>query len=173
MNKTPQSGSPINSVIINPQRTDTFISGIVMCCVLHDINKYTVIPEILTGKMDVDWYLKRQNYIGFYKAIQKNEMLRFGCDYINEKDIDYVCMHAISEKKWHCFCDPSVSEAIKFLLHNKATVIVDASDYEIWREQNFYIQSAGPLSKYIDRHTKLNKKEFLDLVSKVKSEIES
>ena len=153
-----------------------FISGIVMCCVLHDINKYTVIPEILTGKMDVDWYLKRQNYIGFYKAIQKNEMLRFGCDYINEKDIDYVCMHAISEKKWHCFCDPSVSEAIKFLLHNKATVIVDASGYEIWSEPEFYIQSADQLSKHIrcyaDRHKALSKKEFLDLVSKVKGENE-
>lgn len=149
-----------------------FISVFAVCYVGYYISEYTSIPEILTGKMDVSWYLKRQNYIGFNKAIKKNEMLRFGCDYINEKDIDYVCMHAISEKKWHCFCDPSVSEAIKFLLHNKATVIVGASTCEIWREQNFYIQSAGLLRKYIDRHIKLNKKEFLSLVNRVKNEIE-
>lgn len=62
------------------------------------IKEYTQIPEILTGKMDVSWYLKRQNYIGFNKAIKKNEVLRFGCNNITEKDIDYVCMHAISEK---------------------------------------------------------------------------
>lgn len=55
-------------------------------------------------------------------------------------------------------------------------MIVTVSDSEIWRGPNFYIQSAGLLSKYIrcyaDRHRALSKKEFLDLVSKVKGENE-
>lgn len=152
-----------------------FISVFAVCYVIYYISEYTAIPEILTGKMDVSWYLKRQNYIGFNKAIKKNEVLRFGCNNITEKDIDYVCMHAISEKKWRCFCDPAVAEAIKFLLHNKVSLNVYAPGTYSGCGPVFYILYAGQLSKYIrryaDRHTKLNKKEFLDLVSKVKSEI--
>ena len=65
-----------------------FISVFAVCYVGYYISEYTSIPEILTGKMDVSWYLKRQNYIGFNKAIKKNEVLRFGCNNITEKDID-------------------------------------------------------------------------------------
>lgn len=154
-----------------------WISGIGFLFLIDMVKEYTNIPEILTGNMPVEWYLKRKNYLGVQKAIKKSEVLYFSCNNITEKDIDYVCMHAISEKKWRCFCDPSVSEAIKFLLQNKASVNVYAPGTYSGCGSVFCILYAGQLSKYIrcyaDRHTKLNKKEFLDLVSKVKGEIES